>query len=130
KMSEVDTPNEAQKPESAEHGGNGSSVSVAERVKIKSKKGIVKSYNKSALVSAKRKHFDVPANEAHEPVPPPCCSNGTIELVANGVRIKSNKKLDRMIREILYKRGHLVTGNQNATSPSLASQVGLLSSYT
>ncbi|GJS02335.1 B3 domain-containing transcription repressor VAL2 isoform X1 [Tanacetum coccineum] len=113
-MSEVDTPNEAQKPESSDHGGNGPCVTVAERVKIKSKKGIVKSYNKSALVSAKRKHFDVPANEAHEPVPPPCCSNGTIELVANGVRIKSNKKLDRMIR-------HLVTGNQNATSPSLAS---------
>ncbi|GKD27027.1 hypothetical protein Tco_1233241 [Tanacetum coccineum] len=114
-MSEVDTPNEAQKPESSDHGGNGPSVSVAERVKIKSKKGIVQSYNKSALVSAKRKHFNVPAKEAHEPVPPPCCSNGAIELVANGVRNKSNKKLDRMIR-------HLVTGNQNATSPSLASQ--------
>ena len=94
-------------------------------------------------VSAKRKHFevgstsqgkkqkrkrsevDVTADEVQEPAPSPSCNNGPIELVANGVKIKSNKKLERMIREILNKQGQLVTGNQNATSPSSASQVCL-----
>ncbi|GJX13064.1 hypothetical protein Tco_0204822, partial [Tanacetum coccineum] len=94
-------------------------------------------------VSAKRKYFnvgstsqgkkqkhkfsevDVPANKSQEPVASPCHSSRAIELVANGVKIKSSKKLDRMIREILHKQRHFVTRNQNATSPSLASKVGL-----
>ncbi|GJZ00114.1 hypothetical protein Tco_0517543 [Tanacetum coccineum] len=37
-MSEVDAPNEAQKPVSSNHGGNGPFVTVAERVKIKGNK--------------------------------------------------------------------------------------------
>ncbi|GKE03990.1 B3 domain-containing protein [Tanacetum coccineum] len=38
KMSQVDTPNEAQEPLSSNHGGNGPFITVAERVKIKSQK--------------------------------------------------------------------------------------------
>ncbi|PWA74435.1 VP1/ABI3-like 3 [Artemisia annua] len=196
KLSEVDTPNEAQEPVSSDHGGNGPFVAVANMVKIKSKKdpkpklvighqnatsassfsqvakGIVKSNNSAAKAknklakvskvtkgkpdasascqsdipaiivpfSAKRKHFevgstsqgkkqkrklsevDVTSDKVQEPEPSPSCSNGTIELVANGVKIKSNKKLERMIREILNKQGQLITGNQNATPPSSVSQ--------
>ena len=38
KLSEVDTPNDAQEPVSSDHGGNGPFVAVANRVKIKGKK--------------------------------------------------------------------------------------------